>query len=227
MHERGDLTVLHEPFTYLYYLEHFPDSEDLQTFPNHFPKDANALFDWIEELAEDQPVFIKDMAFTTLASSERNLNRFKQDNWAVMVLFRHPAQSLPSLAHLEPDCDEEFLGYEGLWTFSELVPVRYTLDAADLLANPAAVYERFCTRFSLPYRLDALEFHKEPPPDWTGKWYETVLHSTQIEQKDREYPLDSEGVPLFTHIHKKYRTKWRKMYRRQLPFYLQLKDART
>lgn len=38
MRERGDMFVLHEPFTYLYYLKNFPNSSELSDFPASFPK---------------------------------------------------------------------------------------------------------------------------------------------------------------------------------------------
>ncbi|MFW5641097.1 MAG: sulfotransferase family protein, partial [Thermodesulfobacteriota bacterium] len=61
MMERGDLKVLHEPFSYLYYVESgkatIPQEyED----PNH-PRSYDGIKDFILGHGETKPVFFKDM----------------------------------------------------------------------------------------------------------------------------------------------------------------------
>ena len=61
MMERGDLQVLHEPFSYVYYVHEAQTTlEQEYVDPNH-PKTYPNIRDYICSLAETSPVLFKDM----------------------------------------------------------------------------------------------------------------------------------------------------------------------
>lgn len=219
MRERQDLTVLHEPFTYLYYLEHFPDAEETTSFPEFFPANYEALRDWLLDLAEQQPVFVKDMAFAALPYLRADPVFTSQSEVQFMVLTRHPQRSLPSLFRIDPTCNENFMGYEALYDAVMTLPVCFGLDADTFTSQPQESYQAFCTAFSLDYLPEALHFTLPPPKDWEGDWYTTVRDSETIEKIESKYPLDDEGIPLFCGATDELYIYWRAMYRRQLLHY--------
>ena len=204
--ERGDFTVIHEPFTYLYYLKHFPDSPETTSFPDYFPKTYAKMCEWI--LSHDTPVFIKDMAF---ALDDLSI----LDHVKLMLLHRDPSQALPSLYKMEPECDFEFTGFAQL---SNLIPkAQFILDAEELQNNPEKSYLAFCKTMGIPHLPDALHFQKRTPSEcWQGKWYKEVRLLDRITKRARH---KMEDIPL------KDRPRWMRYYCDSMPHYEELVRA--
>ncbi len=222
--EREDVIVLHEPFTYLYYLDHLSDSEESATFEPAFPNSYEEMKKFIRDLSQTKPVFIKDMGFAAMDRLCSDKTFTSDPNIHFMVLMRDPIKSLPSLYKIEPNCDVMFLGYESLAKVSEQLKIEYYLDADELEADPVASYAHFCERFHLPYLSKALHFTH--PPAWEGKWYVHLNDSVAIEKSARIYPRNVEGDPLFEEIDSTDREKWLEFYRHERPFYDQLTEMK-
>jgi hypothetical protein len=225
MRERGDMIVLHEPFTYLYYLKNFPDSPETLDFPANFPKTYSELKDWIFELAKEKTVFIKDMGFSAIEYLKSDKEFVNNPNVSFVYLIRHPIKALPSLYKIMPDATPEFMGYEALYNLKDILPIKYCFDADELENNPAAVYDKFCNILNLTKIDKALHFQTPPPEDWKGDWYTHILASKEIEKSNKVYDIDNNGEPLFDEIDLKDKSEWLEMYHDQLPFFMKLKAS--
>lgn len=221
--ERRDFTILNEPFTYLYYLKIFPDhKEELASFPEYFPKNYADLKAYLFELSKEKDIFIKDMGFAAVEFIKNDPEFFKHVN--IMIMVRNPIKVLPSLYKIMPDASPEFMGYEAIDTIVNILPVTFFLDADDLENNPQLHYAEFCKAFNIEFSADALMFTLPPLPDWKGPWFEHINNSTTIEKSTKEYPVDTQGNPVFAEMHKKDRARWIELYHTQKMYYDRIKS---
>lgn len=117
MRERGDCTVLHEPFLNFYYAQragralplHELDKEDM-------PDDYPGVRDRLLAAADAGPVFFKDMSYYVVPSifsdpgfSSRLINVF---------LIRDPRRSIASYYKLDPSFTLAEVGLEAQWAHS-------------------------------------------------------------------------------------------------------------
>jgi hypothetical protein len=78
MMERGDMNVLHEPFSYLYYVHENGGTISQQHVDTDHPTDYAGIKSHIENAADGQPVFFKDMCahcYDELLSDDAFLRR--------------------------------------------------------------------------------------------------------------------------------------------------------
>lgn len=188
MRERGDLTCLHEPFLYDYYV-----ARKVRDLP-HFaaepgrPSDYESTRDWILEMAEQAPVFFKDMSYYVVprilddeALSKRLTNCF---------LIRNPLASISSYYTLDPGVTEEEIGLSAQWAHFEALakatgPAPPIIQAEAVQANPKAVMAALWQRLGLSYRQEAFSWNRaEMPRDWkqVGGWHGKVAASDGIRQ---------------------------------------------
>ena len=221
--ERKDVTVLHEPFTLLYYLHRMKQSREEVGFPAHYPGNYNELKKWLFSLSKEKSVFVKDMAFAALEYLEKDPEFIQNKDVHFMVLFRDPAKSLPSLYKIDPKSSHEFIGYEALHKITQFVPMSLYLEADELERDPMASYRAFCNVFQLEFSPHHLNFSNADGGEWDGPWYDKVRSSKQIERSEKSIALDKNLVPLFLEISEKDREHWLDLYRRQVPFFQGLK----
>lgn len=221
--EREDMIVLHEPFTYLYYLKNFPNSSELSDFPANFSKTYSGLKNWIFELSKEKTVFIKDMGFSVIEYFKQDKDFVNNPNVSFVYLIRHPIKVLPSLYKIMPDASLEFIGYEALYNLKDIIPIKYIFDADDLENKPEIIYNQFCNILNITKIAKALSFQLPPSEDWKGDWYTHISASKEIEKSNRIYNVDKNGNPLFEEIDPKNRAKWLGIYKSQLPFFTKLK----
>lgn len=187
MRERGDFTVLTEPFSVAYYFgpqrrsERFPASEPDATFHSILVEVVNA----------PSPLFVKDMAyhFEPLIDTGA-LARFRNS-----FLIRDPLSALPSLASHWPDFTEDEAGYAALHRTFDVVAeltgtVPTTIDADDLLADPNGTVAAWCRALGIEHRPDALTWEPGMPDGWQrwADWFETAARSTGFEPRDSSCP---------------------------------------
>lgn len=186
MRERGDLTVLHEPFMYDYYLHRrireFPHFDPEPDRPRSY-EDTRA---WILEEARKGPVFFKDMAFYVV-------HRLPQDPEFARVLthaflVRDPGRSIPSYWKIDPDLTDEEIGITAQEELREaltgiLGEAPPVVRAEDVQHDPAGVVGRLWERLGLPPAPHAFTWEKGTVDDWesVGGWHGRVSETGGIE----------------------------------------------
>lgn len=184
MRERGDLTVLHEPLMYYYYLHR---SERLFTGfepePDH-PTEFADIRDQMLSAARDRPVFVKDMAY--YAAQEVLADAELLGHMTHAFLVRDPAEAIVSYARLDPNFTREEMGYIAQNALaqdlvSRGVPVHVVL-SSDLRSEPDKTMRAYWRFAGLAAVGDALSWEAHTPKDWEAvkDWHGAVRNSTGI-----------------------------------------------
>ncbi len=221
MAERGEFTILHEPFLYLYYLH------DRKRVLPHFDVDPDHPLSyedtkrWILEAAQKKPVFFKDMSYYIYDY----FNRDRDFALAITSTFliRDPARSIPSYYKLDPDVTSEEIGLELLYRHFSMIaeatgrpPV--VVDAGDLQENPENTMRAYCNALGLAYIPEALRWGDGPPAEWRNfaGWHQDVLDSKGI-KKDRAPPeVDIDRYPHLREYYEHHRPYYEALYEHRL-----------
>jgi hypothetical protein len=170
MIERGDFTAVHEPFSYLAEFGYVVlDGKRVTSAP--------ALLGGLRRLAASRPVFVKE---TTGKRYPEVLgdDEFMTRDAVHTFLIRHPRETIASRYGLDPGAGIDKAGFESLFQiFNEAArrtghdPV--VIDAADLVASPAAIVRAYCERVGIAFLPQALRWSPEDRPEWTlsSRWH--------------------------------------------------------
>lgn len=188
MRERGDLCCLHEPFLRYYYLQrsektlaHFAAGAD---HPITY-EDTRAM---ILQLAEQQPVFAKDMSYYIMPELLRDIEFFSRIRHCFLI--RNPMRSILSYYKLDANIELKEIGLEAQWLHFrkaqqwKLNPV--VISAEKMQADPQGVMRRFWQAIGLDYQADAFNWKTEKAPtDWqyVQGWHQQASQSTMIQQE--------------------------------------------
>jgi hypothetical protein len=177
MAERGDFTVVHEPFSYLAEFGHTDVAGTRVT-------SAAELIALMRELASRGPVFAKETTGRrypeVLASPS-----FLAADAVHTFLIRHPRETIASYHALSPAAPAHKIGFESLHEIFAAVerltgdePV--VVDAADLLRQPSAVVAAYCARVGIPFVPAALTWQRGDRPEWSPsrRWHMSAAAST-------------------------------------------------
>lgn len=213
MLERGDLAVVHEPFSHRAMQGRIEvDGVDCRT-------DADVLTALLE-LARRQPVFVKEttdydypglLADPRLAAARHTF------------LIRDPAEAIASHHAMNPALTLAEVGFERCAAIFDLA-VRLTgespvvIDAADLVATPDRLVAAYCARVGLPHLDRALHWTAGERPEWgvTRGWHREVSASSGIEQRRRVHPVRVDNDPRLAAMHRHHLPHYRRMYAARL-----------
>lgn len=220
MMARSDMTVLHEPFSYVYYV-HEGQAAIVQEYvdPTH-PTTYEGIRAHIVTSGEQAPVFVKDMAlhcWSHLRDDQAFVRRLTHT-----FLIREPASAIASFYARYPQvrCDE--IGYEQLWQLfvrvqevTQRLPV--VVDADELVANPTGIVRAYCEAVGLPFMPQALHWEAGHQATWDSwkQWHVDVSQSTELVQRANVYATT---VDNSAHL--------RTYYDYHLPFYQELYQRR-
>jgi hypothetical protein len=177
MIERGDFTAVHEPFSYL---AEFGYADLAGTRVTSAP----ALLDGLRRLAARRPVFVKETTgkrYPEVLGDEEFMARDAVHTF----LIRHPRETIASRHPLDPGAAIDKAGFESLFEiFTEAAshsgqdPV--VIDAADLVASPAAIVRAYCKRVGITFLPQALTWSPGDRPEWTlsSRWHAEAAAST-------------------------------------------------
>jgi hypothetical protein len=176
MAERGDFTVVHEPFSYL---AEFGYTDVAGTRVTR-PADLLAA---LRDLGSRGHVFAKE---TTGRRYPEVLGApgFLASGAVHTFLIRHPRETIASYHAMNPSAPVEKIGFESLHeifsSVSELTgrsPV--VVDAGDLMRRPAEVVAAYCARVGIPFLPDALSWQPADRPEWSLSrgWHADVAAS--------------------------------------------------
>ncbi len=219
MRERGDLTVLHEPFMYHHYL-----TTNDRLFPGFTPEPGHpATYEDIRAMirakAATGPVFFKDMAYYVAEALPDDPEFAHQMSHA--FLLREPAEAALSYAKRDPEFTRLELGHEAQYRlYSALVEMGHNpvvITADQLRRDPQATLRRYWAHAGLRYLEHAFTWDNRVPDGWQSvqSWHADVLRSGAIkapEVSDWQAQLEALGAPYTDHA------------AHHLPYYARMRD---
>jgi sulfotransferase family protein len=190
MAERGDFTVVHEPFSYLMMHGH----SDVGGTP------VRSEPDLIRALLElPGQVFAKEttgVRYPEVVTTPEFL-----DGVIHTFLIRDPRETIPSYLRLEPDAPAERIGFGLLHEIYTAVAERtgrqpVVIDAADLVRNPEGTVKAYCVATGIPFVPEALSWQPAQRPEWqpSRRWHETVAASTGLGAVSSKSPIVPDAV---------------------------------
>ena len=186
MAERGDLTVLHEPFCNL--KDYGETDAGGRTFDS-----AARLLAWLRDGAHHRDVFLKDTMdhqHDEVLADRRFLAGTRH-----AFLIRRPEEIAASYYALFPPMTINAIGMDRLCEMQAAIreaggkpPV--VIDSDDLVARPAATMAAYCAAVGLPFDPRALTWERGEQAEWqrTARWHTDASNSSGFERRERTYP---------------------------------------
>lgn len=179
MLERGDLNVVHEPFSY------FVEDGFFQVAGRRHTSMRELLGALLELNASGQRMFFKDTSdyrYPALLDDERLcrdvINTF---------IIRDPASTVASHYAMNSNVTLDEIGFEYLHTIFEVVrqatgETPLVIDGDDLVADPAGLVRAYCERVGLDFLDSALTWQPGVKAAWqrTERWHQEVANSTGL-----------------------------------------------
>jgi hypothetical protein len=210
MIERGDVTVVHEPFLAL------TETGETRLPDGTTARSAKELLAELTRLGRDRPVFVKevlDYEYRYLLDHPGELAGFTHT-----FIVRDPKQTISSHYAVKPTVTCPEIGYERLYELFELVRAAagrepLVLRAERLIREPAAVVEAFCAYTGLPFLPEALTWDAGDRPEWQRHraWHVDAAGSAGFHDRRNAYPDTVENNPTLSSF-----------YAHHLPFYERL-----
>jgi hypothetical protein len=205
--ERGDFTVLHEPFS------HVADFGSA-VVGDITVRGERELIAALRKLPGR--VFFKDT--TDFAYPELLVDREFLRQAVHMFIIREPREVIASHVTLNPGVTRDDIGFSRLHEIYEAVvaatgtePV--VIDSDDLLDRPAATVEACCALVGVPFIPEALRWAKGVPQQWqrTARWHQGASDSSGFERRaeagDDRGVVDDPVLGEFYRYHLPYYTK--------------------
>ncbi|MEQ8898488.1 MAG: hypothetical protein RID23_15485 [Roseovarius sp.] len=197
MRERGDLTCAHEPFMYYYYLnvlqKPFPGFDAQEDHPTTYA----GIRDMLIGMAEENPVFFKDMAYYVLPEIIQDPAFMERVTHCFLI--RHPLASILSYHKLDPQMSCQEIGLEDEWKLYQAVTQAghdaVVIEAETVRADTRATMARLWERIEINFREEAFDWNKKTPEDWeqVSSWHEQASSSSGIRAADAEEMLRKEA----------------------------------
>jgi hypothetical protein len=183
MAERGDYTVLHEPFSHVM---NFGESQ----VGDQLVRSERELIPALLRLARGGPCFFKDTTdfhYPQLLADQAFLQAVVHT-----FLIRHPAEAIASHYALHPGLQRDEIGFAWLAEIYDAV-VRATgqqpviIDSADLVARPHETVAAYCQAVGIPFDPDALSWQPKMDAAWqrTAKWHEAAGRTAGFVRADK------------------------------------------
>ncbi|MGW5863542.1 sulfotransferase-like domain-containing protein [Streptomyces sp. NPDC055239] len=215
MIERGDVTVLHEPFNVLV-------SKGSYDIEGRALRSETELLDAIIELARTggRPVYFKDTTdfrYAELLADARFTTEIQHT-----FIIRDPAEAIASHFARNPELTVDQVGFGLCHEIFETVraatgTVPAVVDADDLVADPAGTAAAYSLRTGLPHRPDALSWQAGERGEWQvfEEWHRDAAASTGIHTRSGDYADTVHNNPRLAALHAA-----------QLPFHEELRAHR-
>ncbi len=212
MIERGDFYGVHEPFSNL------AEFGEVSVGGTTVTSDR-AVITRLRELAGTGSVFFKD---TTDEQYPEVLadTAFLAGDAVHTFLIRSPRETIASYYKLNPAVRTEQIGFEYQLQLFEAVRAAtgqapFVMDAAQLLAEPAAVVAAFCAAVGIDFRPDALSWQPGHRGEWgpSQRWHEEVSRTSGFGSTRKSSPTVD---PIASN------DRLAEMFEHQQPFYERL-----
>jgi hypothetical protein len=184
--ERGDVTVLHEPFSNL------RDYGETDAAGRTFDSPASLLA-WLRDETQDIRVFLKDTGdhqHREVLADRRFLAKTRH-----AFLIRRPEEIAASYYALFPDMSINAIGLEKLCELQAAVRdaggnPSVVIDSDDLVARPGATMAAYCAAVGLTFDPRALAWEQGERSEWrrSARWHADVSASSGFQRRERSYP---------------------------------------
>ena len=216
MMERGDLRVVHEPFSYLYYVDQRRGSAPHLDLDPERPQSYAAIRAELLALAREQPVFVKDMAYHCVDDLllDEELLRVARH----VFLIRDPAQAIASYYAIDPHCALEEMGIEQLCRlFRRVEEIKarrpLVINAESLASSPDVTLSRLYESVGLSNRNGAATWEPGHRREWDSwrEWHRDAAESSGIHARSTSYEQTVDNNEVL-----------RGYYEHHLPFFREL-----
>lgn len=176
--ERGDHTVITEPFSLPYYY----GSDRVSARFADEQRDGCSFERTFEQLDDaEEPLFFKDMAHHL----GPHLTRDVLAGWRCSFLIRDPAWTFRSMGRIWPDFTDDETGYEAQRRAFDLCheltgEVPLVIESGDLRRDPEVVVRTWCEAMDVPFLPEALTWEPGMPRQWLEweEWFATTAQTT-------------------------------------------------
>jgi hypothetical protein len=215
MAERGDMTVLHEPFCKL------RDFGEAHAGARTFDSPAS-LLDWLREQTHGMRVFLKDHPPTACVREVLADRRFLAETRHAFLI-RRPEEIAASSYAVQPSLNITGIGLERLCEVQDAVrdaggDASVVIDSDDLVTRPAATMAAYCAAVGLPFIPRALTWEPGEMPEWRqyARWHAGASASSGFERHEHVYPHTVENSPDLARIAAHHRPFYERLYAQRL-----------
>jgi len=215
MAERGDMTMLHEPFCNI--RDHGETDAGARTFDS-----APSLLAWLRDETQHKRVFLKDHPPTAYVRDVLADRRFLAETRHAFLI-RRPEEIAASSYALWPSIDINSVGLERLCEVQDAVrgvgaDASVVIDSDDLVARPEATMAAYCAAVGLPFDPNALTWQPGERAEWrrSARWHTDVSASSGFERHSRVYRDTVENSPDLARIAAHHRPFYEKLYAQRL-----------
>jgi sulfotransferase family protein len=215
MAERGDMTMLHEPFCNL------RDYGETGAGDRRFDS-PRSLLAWLRDETQDRKVFLKDHPPTACVRDVLADQRFlAQTRHAFLI--RRPEEIAASGYALYPGMNINSIGLERLCEVQAAVreaggDASIVIDSDDLVARPGATMAAYCAAAGLPFDPQALTWEPGERPEWrrSARWHVHVSASSGFERREHTYPHTVENSAELARFAAHHRPFYEQLYAQRL-----------
>jgi hypothetical protein len=213
MTQRGDFTILHEPFSHLAdFGRTTVDGEIIQS--------EAELITAIQRLAGTNQVFFKDTTDFRYPRVLTDTDFLGQATHTFII--RHPRDAIASHYQLNPRLTRDEVGFSRLHEIFEAV-ARVTgttpvvIDADELICDPESVVRAYCRAVDIPFIKEALSWRPGMADQWqsTARWHASTGASSGFERVTESALPEVESDPVLSEY-----------LRFHLPYYEKLREHR-
>jgi sulfotransferase family protein len=216
MVERGDMTVLHEPFCNL--RDYGETDAGARTFDSPL-----SLLAWLDDETHDMSVFLKDHALTGEHFRDVLADRRFLAEARHAFLIRRPEEIAASNYALHPGMSINSIGLERLCELQDAVrdaggDASVVIDSDDLVTQPEATMAAYCTAVGLPFIPRALTWEPGERSEWrrSARWHVDVSASSGFVRRERVYPHTVENSPDLARFAARHRPFYERLYAQRL-----------
>jgi hypothetical protein len=215
MVERGDMTVLHEPFCNL--RDHGETEAGGRTFDS-----CQALLAWLRDETQNMRVFLKDHPPTAYVRDVLADRRLLADARHAFLI-RRPEEIAASSYALDPRMSITGIGLERLCEVQDAVrdaggDASVVIDSDDLVTRPEATMAAYCAAVGLPFIPQALTWQPGERAEWrrSARWHLDVSASSGFVRREREYAHTVENSPDLARLAAHHRPFYERLYAQRL-----------
>jgi hypothetical protein len=218
MLERGDLNVVHEPFSY------FVEDGQFDVADRRATSMPGLLELLLAANGTGKRVFFKDTSdyrYPSLLADDRLYHQVINT-----FMIREPQAAIASHHAMNPHATLDEIGFEYLHTIFEAVwaetgEIPLVIDGDDLVADPEGVVRAYCDRVGLPFIGSALHWQPGKPDAksaWqrTARWHQEVDDSSGLVATARRPRLDIDSDPRLLSMVEHHRPFYDIMYGHRL-----------
>jgi hypothetical protein len=213
--ERGDMTVLHEPFCNL--RDYGETNVGARTFDSPL-----SLLAWLRDETQNMSVFLKDHPPTVYLPDVLADRRFLAEARHAFLI-RRPEEIAASSYALHPAMNVNAIGLETLCIVQAAVrdaggDASVVIDSDDLVARPEATMAAYCSAVGLPFIPRALAWEPGERPEWrrSARWHVDVSASSGFARRERVYPRTVENSAELARFAAHHRPFYERLYEQRL-----------